>query len=229
VFSMMLSASTKFHGTTLLIGVMFLWTVLYSTLGLCQSDTDFYKNNYAARPEINGKPIDGSETPTSLNPQPSPVQQTNQAEIDPKQGVFVSVGADRITKNRKILATVYVNSLDLNHFNEVVAEVFRLHDERIAFVRSVFHIGSYKSITPELNTEFRKRNIELEQRTPPTAPPVEMNVTHSPAWLLVTKEGMHIVEGEMSLRDYIDEFGEVKVPSPNHQQNLAPTPLTEER
>lgn len=205
------------------------WVSFYPTLGLCQTDTEFYKNNYAARPEINGKPIEGSETPTGTPPQPSPVQDIKQSETAQKQGVFVSGSSDRITKNRKILATVYVNSLDLTHFNEVVAEIFRLHDQRIAFVRSVFHIGSYKSIKPELAAEFKKRNIELEQRTPPTAPPPEMNVTSSPAWLLVTKEGIHIVEGEVSLKNYIDEFGEVKLPRTKHEPTLATTPQIEDR
>jgi len=171
--------------------------VLWSKFPVFAEDKEqFYKNDYAARPDVRGSSPDVWKFEKKGTPSSSatPSDATSTGSIPHK---------DR-EKKRSILVMVYVNSLDAEHFRKVIDEALRLHDERQAFIFGVYHAGVYTAITSELEAELSARNINVTQVD---GPPKMLQSTQSPTWLIKTKEGVHIVEGETSIRTYFDEFG----------------------
>ena len=170
--------------------------VLGHEAALADDPEQFYKNDYAARPDVRGSSpdiwkYDKKETPAAVAPQ------TNATTTE-------STAPKNSKKKRSILVFVYVNSLDREHFSKVIKEVLRLHDERQASVFGVYHAGLYTSVTSEIGAELATRNIEITQVD---GPPEALQSTHSPTWVVKTKEGVHIVEGELSLQAHLDEYG----------------------
>lgn len=109
------------------------------------------------------------------------------------------------TKKRRILVSVLVNSRDKAHFGKVIEEVLKLSDTKAGFITQVSHIGDYTTVTDEVERELSRRGIAVNQTD---VPPQGLSLTVSPAWQVQTKDGLHVVEGVLSLDRFIDEWGE---------------------
>ena len=90
-----------------------------------------------------------------------------------------------------------------------------MHDERTAFITSVSHIGDYRNVSPEMESELAKRQIKLLAAA---EPPSSARVSVSPAWIIQTKQGTHIAEGTVAIHSFFDEFGEYN-PKASDDQN----------
>jgi hypothetical protein len=163
---------------------------------LAEDPEQFYKNDYAARPDVRGSSPDIWKYDKKGTPASSSTEH-NRPPTD-------ATPTKKSESKRNILVIAYVNSVNSEHFAKVLQEVLRLHDERQAFVYGVFHVGLYTAVTREIDADLTSRNIQVAQID---GPPEALQVTQSPTWLIKTKEGVHIVEGEISLRSYFDEFG----------------------
>jgi ABC-type multidrug transport system ATPase subunit len=113
--------------------------------------------------------------------------------------------ATSVAKKRGVIISVHVSSADKEHLAKVFDEVFVLNDGKTAFITSVSHIGDYKNVTPEMEGELARRNIRLLAAA---EPPYAAHVTVSPAWIIQTKQGTHIVEGIIDIHSFFNEFGE---------------------
>jgi hypothetical protein len=100
---------------------------------------------------------------------------------------------------------VTVSSSDPKHLLGVVEAIKHLYDNRLVFVRSVTHIGDYRSITGEIENELARRGISLSEGV---APPEQDPPPLSPRWEIHTRDGTHIAEGYLSLEPLINEYGE---------------------
>jgi hypothetical protein len=101
--------------------------------------------------------------------------------------------------------SVYVNSTDKEHLQNVLREVFTLADEKFSFITVLNHIGDYRNVTPEIESELAKRKIQL---LAVSEPPPDLNVTASPAWIIQTQQGTNIAEGIIEIHSFFNEFGE---------------------
>jgi|LakMenEpi03Aug12_release.lakeMendotaPanAssembly.Ray.scaffolds.fasta_scaffold247090_2 hypothetical protein len=175
-----------------------------------EDSQQFYENNYAARPEIRGTPIEGSER-TSKNDL-TPIPNTNSViGVTPTSRSEPSTP----TRHRKILALLYVNSLVPEHFESSVKEALRLYDDRQALVYSIYHLGNYQAVSSELTAELNKRHISIEQVS---NLPEQLDGLKSPTWILKTRQGVHLVDGFTSLKSLIDEWGEIKITRRDSQE-----------
>lgn len=158
----------------------------------------FYKRDYAIAPEAEGRDYAPS------------TQGASHREVGNSSGQHgAPKGSQRATtstvKKRSVVITVYVNSVDKEHLAKVVEEVYGLNDEKTAFITSLNHIGDYRNITPEIESELSKRKIRLLSAT---EPPYAAQVTVSPTWIIETPKGVHIAEGIIPIHAFFDEFGE---------------------
>lgn len=176
----------------------FLVTTSSNSIAQEASPKTFYKRDYASAPGAAGREYE--------RPNASLKNSKNSTGI-PKQDSSSSSGkiSSPERKKRRVVVSVYVNSLDKEHFRKVMEEVFSLHDSRRAFITTVQHIGDYHVVTPELTDELSKRNIMM---VAVSEPPIAAKVTKSPAWIITTKDGIHITEGTLSLSSSINEYGE---------------------
>ena len=173
---------------------------LVSGIAHAQNDAPktFYKKDYAIAP--------GAEGGEYTLPQPSAPQKkgkgTPAQESNPQAPQQKTTPA---AKKRRIVMTVYVSSADKDHLSKVLEEVYAVNDERTAFIISLNHIGDYRNITPEMESELSKRHIQLLAAA---EPPSAAQVTVSPTWIIQTQKGTHIAEGVIPIHLYFDEFGE---------------------
>ena len=181
--------------------------LLLGAAGQCAAQSDssreFYQSDFAAAPNAQApgeaeREVAGSRRAAKAAPA--------------QQGARVSGGvvAPAGGKKRRLLVAVYVNSLDKQHFRSVIEEVVRLHDQKLAFVTSVYHIGDYQAITPEVSSAMAKRGISIVQLG---GPPPQLQTITSPTWEIRTKQGRHIAEGVIRIRESLNEWGEY-VPRP---------------
>jgi protein-tyrosine-phosphatase len=156
----------------------------------------FFKKDYAIAPGAEGR----SNIPVakdSIRKGPTSAQQMS-ASNSQRQ-------ATSVAKKRGVIISVHVSSADKEHLAKVFDEVFVLNDGKTAFITSVSHIGDYKNVTPEMEGELARRNIRLLAAA---EPPYAAHVTVSPAWIIQTKQGTHIVEGIIDIHSFFNEFGE---------------------
>jgi hypothetical protein len=173
----------------------------FGALSVCAQEhapKSFYKKDYASAPGAEGR------TEPIETPQRRPTQVvTNSASTSPT----TSSPKEKATESRKrrVVISVYVNSQDREHLHRVLAEVYQLNDEKRAFVNSVEHIGNYSSITPDVEDELKRRSINLRAATLPS---LDANLTTSPAWVIMTPQGVHIAEGIIEISSLFNEYGE---------------------
>jgi hypothetical protein len=178
------------------------------------SPKSFYKKDYAIAPGAEGR----DEVPP---PQDAP-QRKGKGSSREGGGTQGSQGATTsVVKKRQIVVSVYVNSADKEHLAKVLEEVYALNDGKTVFVTSINHIGDYRTITPEIESELLQRKIPLYAVT---EPPCNAQVTVSPAWIIQTKKGVHIAEGVIPIHSYFDEFGEF---NPKQRNESVQTPSVE--
>jgi hypothetical protein len=157
----------------------------------------FYKKDYAIAPGAPGR--DDTQLGKEISPQqPRPTMQQSPSSNIRNQGR----GSQR---KRRIVLSVYVNSVDKEHLAEVLTEVLALNDEKTAFISSFNHVGDYKNVTPEMEGELTKRGIKI---VAVSEPPYAAQVTVSPAWFIQTQKGTHIAEGIVSIHSFFNEYGE---------------------
>ncbi len=164
-----------------------------------QKPKDFYKHNYASAPGYEGdaRALERPSAPNRSVGAASPIAETKE------------VGTSRVSPPRhdakKATISVFVNSLDREHFGRVVQEVVRLHDAHRAVFAGIFHIGDYEAVTPEVEKELSKRKISIYQLTSVLP---ELFAEVSPTWVVSTREGRHVAEGFLEIERFFDEWGE---------------------
>jgi hypothetical protein len=161
---------------------------------------DFYEHDYAIAPGVAGEGGGASARPKSKTKSDS--TSANDAST------VVELRGNRLStrgKKRRLLIDVTANSADPKHFVAVIEAVTRLHDAKLAFIGTVTHVGDYRSVTPEIETELARRGILLmEGFSPPSGTPPPL----SPLWEIRAPEGQHIAEGYLSIEPFINEYGE---------------------
>ena len=159
----------------------------------------FYKQDYAIAPGAEGRDETQPSTGASFNKsavgQP---QQSARPQGSPHKGAPSS-------RKRRVIMSVYVNSTDKEHLQNVLREVFTLADEKFSFITVLNHIGDYRNVTPEIESELAKRKIQI---LAVSEPPPDLNVTASPAWIIQTQQGTNIAEGIIEIHSFFNEFGE---------------------
>lgn len=105
----------------------------------------------------------------------------------------------------RLLVSVVVNSLDKEHLAKTLESVFRLHDQRLALVVSIQHVGDYKNFTPELQAECKKRKITTIELS---EVPFDIGHAQSPMWSIMSRDGLHTAQGIFSIDRFINEWGE---------------------
>jgi hypothetical protein len=181
----------------------------HATAGYAQDNApkNFYKKDYAVAPGAEGRD----------EPQPTKEAAANKVRGTPTKETPAQGTQHKATpapKKRRIVVSVYVSSADKDHLTKVLEEVLAVHDERTALVTSVNHIGDYRNVSPEMESELAKRQIKLLAAA---EPPSSARVSVSPAWIIQTKQGTHIAEGTVAIHSFFDEFGEYNLKASNDQ------------
>lgn len=157
---------------------------------------EFYERDYAIAPNVGGQGGGAQARPRSKR---------SVANEGLKDGNTPAERAPTRGKKRRMLVNVTVNSLDTKHFAAVMEVVKRLHDSRLAFVGVVSHVGDYRSLTPELESELARRGIEVVEGMPPDG---AKRSTVSPRWEILARDGFHVAEGFISIEPLINEWGD---------------------
>jgi hypothetical protein len=99
---------------------------------------------------------------------------------------------------------LYVNSLDANHLNQVVARAVELHKRGRVFLIGISHIGDYRTLSSDNSAQIERLQIRY------TAAPSVLygeHIKQSPTWAFVSPEGARLVEGCLDPERYIDTNG----------------------
>jgi hypothetical protein len=107
--------------------------------------------------------------------------------------------------------------MDQEHLSAVLSVAKRIHDERLAFISMVSHIGDYRNFSSEQAEELKRRGIQV---VADTAPRTSVPVTNSPVWSLFTQHGNHLIEGEIDITRYFNSFGEYVTDSTQGEQKM---------
>ena len=158
----------------------------------------FYKKDYAIAPGAEGR----DDAPSTKDASHRKVGNSSGQQGAPQGSQRATTS---VAKKRMVVISVYVNSVDKEHLAKVLEEVYALHDEKTAFITSLNHIGDYRTITPEIESDLSKRKIRLFAAI---EPPYTAQATVSPTWIIETKKGFHIAEGVIPIHAFFDEFGE---------------------
>jgi len=99
---------------------------------------------------------------------------------------------------------LFVNSVDTDHVNQVVARAVSLHKKGRIFLIGISHIGDYRTLSIENRAELEQLKIRY------TAAPSVMygeHIKQSPTWAFVSQNGARLVEGCLDPERYIDTNG----------------------
>ncbi len=99
---------------------------------------------------------------------------------------------------------LYVNSKDQKHFTTVIDRVVRLQQSGKIPIATIYHIGDFNVVTPELRATLWRSKIKLFGLS---EVPRDMPIKTSPAWVFVTLSGRRIVEGTLAIENFIDARG----------------------
>ena len=185
---------------------------------------DFYSQDYAGAPSIE----QGGAAPRTSVPirRRTPIQARTQASrnntntTNNTNNIRASNGPGPAAlaaskKRAKIVLSLYVNSLDKQHLEQVIAVALRIMDEKRGLVIKVQHVGDYRNVSPELQAELTKRGIQLYAAG---LPDESFQITTSPAWFIYTPQGERIVEGMIDIGRFIDEWGEYRAVAADEPQ-----------
>lgn len=188
---------------------------------------DFYNQDYAGAPSIE----QGGAAPRTSVPirRRTPIQARTQASRNNTNTTNTTNTTNNRTasngpgpaalaaskKRAKFVLSLYVNSLDKQHLEQVIAVALRIMDEKRGLVIKVQHVGDYRNVSPELQAELAKRGIQLYAAG---LPDESFQITTSPAWFLYSPQGVRIVEGMIDIGRFIDEWGEYRAVAADEPQ-----------
>lgn len=176
---------------------------------------DFFDKNFVTGERPNPRP-----TPTQST---QPVQQNIVVPENVQNPIASNVAAMQQAllqqDVRKARATLYVNSLDKAHLENVMKKVVRLaeRDSKVR-VSEVFHIGDYRNVSQAMKDDMARFKIFFGAM--PVVPP-HLQATDSPTWVITDKGGVHIVEGILDIDKCIDRNGQYQQPE---RSMFEPTP-----
>jgi len=140
---------------------------------------------------------ESSHTAPSLNPQGLPAAPGNGTAIESQsKGKRERIEVPRVE--------LFVNSVETDHVNQVVARAVSLHNKGRIFLIGISHIGDYRTLSIENRAELEQLKIRY------TAAPSVMygeHIKQSPTWAFVSQNGARLVEGCLDPERYIDTNG----------------------
>lgn len=167
-----------------------------------QTSEEFYPRDHAVAPDVVGTAaVNNPKAPSRTDHSGGGGQGANRSN----HAKGVQGGSQEQAKKRRVVVYLYVNSIDREHLKSALEVARRIHDERIAFVGAIHHIGDYRNLSAEDLTEFERRGITVIGDREPR---LEVAVSNSPVWRLVTEQGIHLLEGEVDITRYFNPFGE---------------------
>jgi hypothetical protein len=185
------------------------------------SPKEFYQKNYADKPLTAGEQL-----PEYAGREKVVIQQRDRSEWAAPRPTSPAVGRNSESSARSQLQdeqrarngflTVYVNSLDKQHFERVIENTVAIADKAQFRVSSVVHVGDYRNVSERVEQDLKGARISLVAAA---VPPAYLGITRSPAWVLYTPQGIHIVEGVMQFDRFMTPMGEF---SPQQQVAAAP-------
>lgn len=189
------------------------------------SPREFYGKDFASAPHVSNAPLQGEDVLKSSQPKQAADPEENSAPG--AVGAEEQGGADNVEsqaiaamqsqgglQQRKTRDSVpattlmlFVSSMDKQHVRSVLKKAIEVVKKDDAFLTTVFHIGDYRNIPEELATILDLYGVAV---APMPAPPEELALTQSPAWVFQNKEGVQIVEGAMDVEQFHDSEGNFK-------------------
>jgi hypothetical protein len=138
--------------------------------------------------------ISSAQTPApTVQPSPASGSETQASPLMP--GISISL---------------YVNSADKEHFETVLKRAIYLRDtDPRVRLTSVFHIGDYRNVSPEVEEALRKRAIYFSGIV---STPKSIAASTSPTWVIRTPSSDHIIEGPIPIEDCFDRVGGYQEP-----------------
>jgi hypothetical protein len=99
---------------------------------------------------------------------------------------------------------LYVNSKDGVHLNAIVEKALRLAQRNRIHLQTIYHIGDYRTLSPE-NADLAKRlGIPYEAATKVA---YSRGITMSPTWIFVKNGENRVVEGYTNIEPFITTEG----------------------
>jgi len=170
------------------------------------SPREFYPQDFASAPGGGGAASPGAPQRAPKR-RPTPLRAVEQPAGQPAGVPQAQVQR----RGPRVIAYVYVNSADPAHLRSVIESVVRLSDSKLGLVSTVYHVGDYRNISPEIAGALARRGIILFAATSVYQPEP---ITASPAWFVSTPKGYHIIEGVVRLEELFNPFGEFEPPTP---------------
>ena len=175
---------------------------------LSQQPGEFYENNYAASPNVGGAALQGDQVPV---PQGNNAVQPRTAPDAARTAQVVSAGgAEVLDPSTSMSVELYVNSKDRAHVMRSLQSVLKLIDTNKAIVTRVTHIGDYRNIDATTEATLRAKGVAIIAID---APPPDLKITTSPAWIMSNFEGRYVIEGSNEIDRFIGNFGEFVMPN----------------
>jgi hypothetical protein len=116
----------------------------------------------------------------------------------------VSAGKDGELPEQQPTVILYVNSKDAAHLNVVVENALRLAQKRRIALQTIYHIGDYRTLSPENAALAKKLGIRYEAAT---RVGYSRGITMSPTWIFVKNGEPRVVEGYMTIEPFIATEG----------------------
>lgn len=191
------------------VSLVALLAVFLANAAVSAADTkipkNFYQRDFAAQPGGAGSQgARRSETERGSAGERGMGARAAGGESAERRGSRAALGIPGNGK-RSAIVEVTVNSLDHEHMRLVVESVMQLHDQRLAMVLAVHHVGDYRGISPELEGALSRRGISVSESY--EIPKLEREL-RSPVWRVVSPQGVHIAEGVIDIRSLFNEMGE---------------------
>jgi hypothetical protein len=103
-----------------------------------------------------------------------------------------------------LLASLYVNSKDSKHLNEVVSKALLLRRQSKLYLVAIYHIGDYRTLSAENQALIKKYGIPYEAVA---KVPYSLNVMMSPTWAFMKNGQVRLVEGYLNVEPFISSEG----------------------
>lgn len=191
------------------------------------SPREFYGKDFASAPYVSNAPLQGEDVLKSSQAKQAADSEENSASGAvgaEEQGGADNVDAQAIAamqaqgglqqrkKRDSVPATtlmLFVSSIDKHHVRSVLKKAIEVAKKDEAFLTTVFHIGDYRNIPDDLAATLDLYGVAV---APMPAPPEELALTQSPAWVFQNKDGVQIVEGAVDVEQFYDSEGNFKEP-----------------
>lgn len=184
---------------------------------------EFFEKHYADKPHTAGEQqpeYAGREKVATRAPvrSASAGPSTTTPRVGREGGKVRGLQAQEKKRAQNGFLTVYVNSADKQHFERVIESTLIIAQKAQFYVASVVHIGDYRNVSEAVEQDVKGMGIALHAAG---SPPPSLGISRSPAWVLYTPQGIHIVEGVVQFERFMTPMGEF-----SQQQQVAPAPPT---